>query len=171
MSKPPSFQALDECHRRILAHLDRLEALLARLDSVGLDDAARAEALCIEAFFSETARAHHREEELRVFPALLASSDSTVVTAIHLLQQDHGWIEEDWHELAPQLRAVAAGYSWYEPAELRHGITVFVQLCREHILLEESVIYPQARALAAAFERRRAERAAQRVTPEERSSS
>ena len=55
-----------------------------------------------------------------------------------------------------ELRAIAAGYSWYDPDELRHGIGVFLELCREHIQLEESIIYPQAKAVVAKLERRRA---------------
>jgi hemerythrin-like domain-containing protein len=171
MSEPATFRALDECHRQIAEHLDRLAALLDQLERDGVDDRARAEARRIEAFFSATSQAHHRDEELKVFPGLLASGDDALVTTVRLLQQDHGWIEEDWIELAPQLRAIAAGYSWYDPAELRHGIEVFVELCREHIVLEESVIYPQARALAAKLQRRRATIEPPRFTPAAPSSS
>jgi hypothetical protein len=73
-----------------------------------------------------------------------------------MLQQDHGWIEEDWLAIAPQLRAIAAGYNWYDPDELRHGISVFLELCREHIQLEESIIYPEAKAAVDKLARRRA---------------
>lgn len=171
MSEPLTFRALDECHRQIAEHLDRLAALLNHLDRDGVDEHARGEARAIEAFFSETSQAHHRDEELKVFPSLLASGDEALVATIRLLQQDHGWIEEDWIELAPQLRAIASGYSWYDPAELRHGIEVFLELCREHILLEESVIYPQARALAEQLPRRRASIPAPKFTPAAPSSS
>lgn len=171
MSEPSTFQALDECHRQIAEHLDRLAALLSHLDSAGVDDHAREEARRIEAFFSQTSQPHHRDEELKVFPGMLAAGDDTMVSTIRLLQQDHGWIEEDWIELAPQLRAIASGYNWYDPAELRHAIEVFVELCREHIVLEESVVYPQARALAATLRRRRAATAAPRFTRAAPSSS
>lgn len=171
MSEPSSFQALDQCHRQISEHLDRLAALLNHLDANGVDEHARGESRSIEAFFSDTSQSHHRDEETKVFPNLLATGDDTLVSTIRLLQQDHGWIEEDWIELAPQLRAIASGYSWYDPAELRHAIEIFVELCREHLMLEESVIYPQARALAATLQRRRATTAPVRFTREVPSSS
>jgi hemerythrin-like domain-containing protein len=61
------------------------------------------------------------------------------------LQQDHGWLEEDWLELSPQLQAVAEGYSWYDLDTLRAGVPIFTELYRDHIALEESMIYPEAR--------------------------
>lgn len=150
------FEALDACHQQIAAHLARLDALCCHLAEQGVDAHAQAEAGTIEAFFSNTSQAHHLEEELKVFPALLGSSDPALVATVRMLQQDHGWIEEDWLAIAPQLRAIAAGYNWFDADELRHAITVFVELCREHIQLEESIIYPEAKAIAAKLARRRA---------------
>jgi hemerythrin-like domain-containing protein len=150
------FKALDACHQQIAAHLERLDALCVHLADQGVDEVSQAEARLIEAFFSSTSQAHHQEEELKVFPALLASSDEALVATVRMLQQDHGWIEEDWLAIAPQLRAIAAGYNWFDPDELRHAITVFLELCREHIQLEESIIYPEAKAIAAKLSRRRA---------------
>lgn len=150
------FKALDACHQQIAAHLERLDALCGHLADQGVDSHAKAEARAIEAFFSSTSQAHHLEEETRVFPALLVSSDEALVATVRMLQQDHGWIEEDWLAIAPQLRAIAAGYNWFDPDELRHAITVFLDLCREHIQLEESIIYPEAKAIAAKLARRRA---------------
>lgn len=150
------FKALDACHQQIAAHLARLDALCSHLADQGVDPHAQSEAGAIEAFFTGTSQAHHLEEETRVFPALLTSSDEALVATVRMLQQDHGWIEEDWLAIAPQLRAVAAGYSWFDPDELRHAITVFLELCREHIQLEESIIYPEAKAMAAKLARRRA---------------
>jgi hemerythrin-like domain-containing protein len=149
-------QALDACHQEITAHLHRLAALVDHLAAAGADAHARQEARQVEGFFSATSQRHHQEEEAGVFPALLASGDEALVATVRMLQQDHGWIEEDWLAIAPQLRAIASGYSWYDIDELRHGIEVFVELCREHIQLEESIVYPQARAIAGKLARRRA---------------
>jgi hemerythrin-like domain-containing protein len=160
-----AFKALDACHRDIAAHLDRLATLFEHLSAEGVDAHAQQEARAIEAFFSETSQQHHVDE------ALLASGDEALVATVRMLQQDHGWIEEDWLALAPQLRAIAAGYSWYDPAELQHGIEVFLELCREHIQLEESIIYPEAKARAAKLARRRATLPPLRFTKEAPSSS
>jgi len=145
-SAPADFVALDACHVQIAAHLKRLVGLMDHYDRHGADAQAQTEAGEIEAFFSSTSRDHHREEEQRVFPALLTSADAELAAAVQVLQQDHGWIEEDWLELAPKLRAVHGGQADVDPAELRHAAQVFGDLCREHIELEESLVYPEAKA-------------------------
>ena len=59
----------------------------------------------------------------------------------------------------------------FDPDELRHAITVFLELCREHIQLEESIIYPEAKAIAAKLARRRATLAPPKFTAAAPSSS
>jgi hemerythrin-like domain-containing protein len=137
---------LDAHHRQIRDHLDRLAALASRVQTEDLGPDIRAEACAIEAFFSGSMRQHHRIEESFVFPPLLDSGDAELVTAVRTLQQDHGWIEENWLEIAPQLRAIAEGNHWVEPAEFLHGAEVFLELCYGHTALEELMIYPEARA-------------------------
>ena len=99
-----------------------------------------AEACAIEAFFSGSMREHHLIEESGVFPALLASDDAELVTRVRTLMHDHGWIEQTWLEIAPQLRAVAQGHHWIDPAEFLHGAEVFLELCYGHAALEETVV-------------------------------
>ena len=141
----PPLEALDQTHREMMKVLMSLRALVARLEEHGIDAAVRAEAKKICAFFAGAARAHHADEETLVFPALVRSEDATLIQHVLRLQQDHGWLEEDWLELAPQLQAVAEGYSWYELETLRAGVEVFVALYHDHIALEESLIYPEAK--------------------------
>ena len=140
-----AFSALDACHRQMHQHLDRLITLAQRLRLEDANDELRAEAGAIEAFFSGTSRQHHAEEELRVFPPLLASGDAALVTAVRTLQQDHGWIEENWLELGPQLASLSEGGHWVDAAEFLHGVEVFQELLAQHIALEESLIYPEAK--------------------------
>jgi iron-sulfur cluster repair protein YtfE (RIC family) len=140
------FDALDACHVQIQQHLAELAALAQQVESAGVDAKAQQMASDIEAFFSGTSRQHHQEEEKNVFPPLLASGDAELAAAVRGLQQDHGWIEENWLELAPQLRAIALGNSWYESAEFQHGVQVFLELVGDHIALEESLIYPESKA-------------------------
>jgi hemerythrin-like domain-containing protein len=66
---------------------------------------------------------------------------------VRRLQQDHGWLEEDWLELQPQLRAVVEGYAWYDLEFLRAAVPVFTELYRDHIALEENIVYPESRRL------------------------
>ena len=81
-----------------------------------------------------------------MFPRVVVSSDPEIVHTVLRLQQDHRWLEEDWMELSPHLDAVAFGQSWYDLDLLRDGAEIFTALMRDHIALEESLIYPQARA-------------------------
>ncbi|MBI5258620.1 MAG: hemerythrin domain-containing protein [Burkholderiales bacterium] len=141
----PQIDALDRTHKQVMDHLAEMRVLIDKLDQAGVDPAARAMATDICRFFSAHARQHHADEERLVFPALLRSSDESLVQHVLRLQQDHGWLEEDWLELELQLQAVAAGYSWYDLDSLRHAVSVFTALYHEHIALEESLVYPAAR--------------------------
>ena len=145
--KADPFKALDACHRQIHEHLAELAELLERLDGSSSSSVhSRQKAKTIEAFFSETARAHHAEEEKNVFPNLLLSDNAELVQAVQTLKQDHGWIEQNWIELAPMLRAIAQGEDWVDMDELKHNAEVFLNLCHDHIVLEETLIYPEAKA-------------------------
>lgn len=146
----PPLEALDRTHHQMMVVLSELQQLVERLDTDGIDAAARRSAQAICRFFDEHARAHHADEETLIFPALVRKGDKALIQQVLRLQQDHGWLEEDWLELAPQLQAVARGYSWYEIDSLRHTVGVFTTLYQDHIALEESLIYPEAKAHMAA---------------------
>jgi hemerythrin-like domain-containing protein len=156
---PTGFEALDRTHREVQAVLLRFGELLDHVDDNGPDAHARRVAGEIRAFFEGNARQHHADEERLVFPALLASGDAELVHHVRRLQQDHGWLEEDWLELAPQIEAIEQGYNWYDLTMLRHALPVFAALYDEHIVLEETVVYPAARR----HQRALAEGAAARV--------
>lgn len=159
----PGFEALDACHRQIHVHLTELAELAKHMEAVGVDAKAQTMAQRIESFFSGTSRQHHLEEERNVFPPLLISGNQELATAVRTLQQDHGWIEENWLELAPLLRAIADGSNWYQDAEFQHAVEVFVELCTGHIALEETLIYPESKARWAAALAARANRVAKRA--------
>jgi iron-sulfur cluster repair protein YtfE (RIC family) len=156
---PPTldgFEVLDATHRQTLAALERLQALVSQLGDGhgGADAPARASAAEIVRFFSATSRQHHLDEETHVFPRLKESADPAVVQAVLRLQQDHGWLEEDWRELSPLLAGLAAGQTWVDVESLRRGVEIFTALSHDHMALEESLIYPQARAHVPPGERR-----------------
>lgn len=148
------FDVLDACHRQTLHTLDMLAELVQQLINGAADTRARTLAAEVFHFFSTTARQHHEDEERHVFPKLATSDDPKIVHAVLRLSQDHNWLEEDWMELSAQIDAVACGLSWYDLDTLREGAEVFAALSRDHIALEESLIYPQARARLGAGERR-----------------
>lgn len=143
---PEDFRSLDEAHQAALSMLSAFDRLLARLEDDGSGPEAQAAAREILAFFDGPGRHHHAEEESKVFPELVASGDAELIRLVRRLREDHGWIEEDWRMLAPQIEAIAGGYSWYDLPMLRLALPVFVDLHREHIALEETVVYPAAKA-------------------------
>lgn len=148
------FEVLDACHRQILFTLGKLAALVSRLHKHGADAHSRAMAQEIAQFFSSVAHRHHEDEERHVFPTLLASGKRDLVQDVLRLQQDHLWIEQDWLELRPQLEAVAAGNEGVDLDLLGETTKVFTELLHDHIALEETCIYPEARARTAGRERR-----------------
>lgn len=154
------FKVLDACHQQIHQNLAILAECLPQLESGEDGNQFRQQMAAVEAFFSSTSRQHHQEEEKNIFPNLLLSDDSELVQAVQTLQQDHNWIELNWSELAPMMRAIAQGEDWVDMAELRHSIEVFLNLCHDHIVLEETLIYPEARARLAVEMAGRALRAA-----------
>ena len=135
----------DVHHRQTIFALGKLAALVARLTRGDADTEARAMAREIVEFFSTTARRHHEDEETHVFPSLLDSGDPQLVQAVLRLQQDHHWLAVDWLELSAPLNAVANGQS-VDLDQLREMAQVFIALSHDHIGLEESCIYPEARA-------------------------
>lgn len=148
------FDALDVCHRHTLFALGKLAALVARLKRRGPDPEARAIAAEIVHFFSTRAREHHEDEERHLFPSLLSAGEPEIVQAVLRLQQDHHWLHIDWMELAPQLEAIAGGRGGYDIDALAEAAQVFIALSHDHMALEESCIYPEARARLRTGDRR-----------------
>lgn len=140
------FKALDACHLQIQEHLIELERMAKHMETDALNDADRKMAGEIEAFFSSTSRDHHAQEEKIVFPPLLATGTDEVKAAVRSLQQDHGFIEENWLELGPQMRGIAEGNDWFTAEEFQHNVATFLGLLNDHIALEESMIYPESKA-------------------------
>jgi len=165
------FTALDAAHRDIQHHLELLSSLMDALLAEGVTSSTRELAGRIEKFFTSHAHAHHAEEERLVFPDLLALADERIVSVVQTLQQDHRWIEEDWRAISLALEAIAQGFDWYDIDELKHATGVFLELSQEHIALEESLVYPEAKALAKGLQRRRAALGPVRVTRAAQSSS
>lgn len=146
------FDALDRTHGEVVQSLRELERLIERLAAGDIDAGMRAAAAALCAFFDGTSRAHHEDEERVVFPPLLAGGDATLIQHVRRLQQDHGWLEEDWRELRPHLSAVADGLQWLDTDLLREMAAVFSALYIEHIALEESLVYPASKQCLQAIE-------------------
>ena len=141
------FSFLDHSHQEMQRMLLALKGVVDAIEMDGLTPAVRERIREVLGWFNTQAREHHLDEERHVFPALLASSEESTRTVAERLRQDHGWLEEDWLEIEPSLAAAADGYNWFDLGTLRQAVEVFDQLYFDHIVLEESLAYPEARRL------------------------
>jgi iron-sulfur cluster repair protein YtfE (RIC family) len=140
-----ALEPLEEGHRQTIRMLTEFAALVARVEADGIDSRAREVATMLDSYFSQDLKQHHLDEEKTVFPLLAENRDTQTVQAVARLVQDHAWLRADWRVLSPLVRAIAADQSWVDVQVLRDGVDVFCALSRDHIALEESLIYPQAR--------------------------
>ncbi|MFP5465887.1 MAG: hemerythrin domain-containing protein, partial [Gammaproteobacteria bacterium] len=90
------FAMLEACHERVHRMLDLLERLRAYLPDHGADRSARDAARDVMRYFDQAAPNHHRDEELHVFPPLLAGGDADTAALVRRLQQDHVRMESAW---------------------------------------------------------------------------
>ena len=139
------FEALDTCHQQVLETLDVLARMVEQLERTGVDAEVSALARQAHDFFAGAAHQHHVDEERLVFPPLLESGDAVLAGHVRRLKQDHFWLEQDWRELDAQIDAIARGLSPTDPDALRLGVEIISALYLDHIDLEESLIYPQAK--------------------------
>jgi hypothetical protein len=76
----------------------------------------------------------------------LHGTDATELAQACRLQQDHGWIDANWNEVAPMPESAIPNRVGFEPSALAHAIDLFVPLYGEHLLREEAMQCPQAQA-------------------------
>ena len=131
---------LRACHKNILAHCDRLEALVAHIDEQGIDDEARKAARDIVRYFSSSARLHHRDEEEDLFPRLNRQS-LRIAELIQDLKQEHTRLDQLWESMVTELK----------PLPDKHFSDGFLQatrdfctLSRQHVNRENMEFLPLA---------------------------
>jgi hemerythrin-like domain-containing protein len=141
------FEMLEACHERVHRMLALLGRLRGHLPTHGADEQARQAARDVMRYFDQAAPEHHRDEELHVFPALLAQGDPATVTVVARLQQDHLQMESRWSAARGVLSAIAEGkLDALGPAE-DAVLEAFAGLYGGHIEAEEQIAYPAALAL------------------------
>lgn len=142
------FAMLEACHERVQRTLALLQRLRDHLEAKGsADEPARLAARDVLRYFDVAAPLHHQDEELHVFPLLLAQGAPDVVALVQGLQRDHVLMAADWAAARVPLLALAEGrQSAFTPAD---GAIFdrFAARYARHIVGEESVAYPAARAL------------------------
>jgi hemerythrin-like domain-containing protein len=144
------FEMLAACHERV----ERMLALQVRLQQhlldKGCDESARQAARDVMRYFDIAAPLHHQDEELHIFPPLLAGSDAGLRELAQRLIRDHRQMETAWMSARSVLLAIAeqnpaAGWSPLAPAQTE-ALNQFAALYRQHLDDENGVAYPAAEA-------------------------
>lgn len=145
------FELLTACHERVHRMLRLLERLQQHLADRGWDAQAADAARDVMRYFDLAAPLHHEDEELHVFPPLLAQGDAAVCAVVRRLQADHQAMERAWPPARALLLDVAQAASpeaWtgWDVAALQ-TLADFRSLYDEHIRLEEERVYPAAQGV------------------------
>lgn len=138
------FEMLEACHERVHRMLALLDRLREYLPDHGADQSARDAARDVVRYFDQAAPHHHRDEELHVFPALLAHGDPDTVALVGRLQQDHQHMEARWQEARRVLGDVQEGRIQSLGAAENAALDAFASLYDGHIEAEEGIAYPAA---------------------------
>lgn len=152
------FEMLEACHERVHRMLSLLERLRAHLKEHGADTQARQAARDVMRYFDLAAPLHHQDEELHVFPRLLAQGDARVLPIVRRLQRDHREMEASWQRARQVLARVAEGSTGAPRPEDDEALDAFARPYAEHIAAEEEIAYPAARSAMDAREIERAGR-------------
>lgn len=141
------FEMLEACHERVERSLDLLARLCSYLHDHACDDTARQAARDVLRYFDIAAPLHHEDEELHVFPLLLARGDAGVVSQVRQLQADHVRMDTHWQAARALLLALAEGRQTAFGAAGEAVLAEFAEGYGAHIRTEEDVVYPAARTL------------------------
>ena len=142
------FEMLDACHDRVRRSLGLLQRLCDHVRGQGGDADARQAARDVLRYFDIAAPLHHEDEELHVFPPLLAQEhDAPLVTLVRQLQRDHVRMAERWATARGPLQAMADGQLPAFSAEHEAALDGFAECYADHLRHEDDSIYPAARAL------------------------
>lgn len=131
---------LRACHTKILAHCDLLEQLVANLDNAGKEEEVHSAARKVMNYFSTSARLHHQDEEIDLFP-LLTRQSLKLADLIHGLRQDHRELDTQWESIAADLKRLR---DVPDHAALADRVHAFCQLNREHVKRENMEFLPRA---------------------------
>ena len=141
------FEMLEACHERVHRMLALLARLREHLRTHGADAQAQQAARDVMRYFEQAAPQHHADEELHVFPPLLAAGDPRVVSVVTRLQQDHLQMESRWGAARQVLALVAEGGLNEPSADDNATLDAFAGLYDAHIQAEEEIAYPAAQSL------------------------
>lgn len=141
----PALATLAACHRRLQTHCAALQRLIDPRDGHRPDLPARQAARDAVHGLDTVLQAHHADEELELFPALIdamAGSDAVCLREmVASLTAEHRDLERRWHRLRPALLGLADGHS---AALAVDEARAFVDGCQHHIAREDAELLPMA---------------------------
>ena len=144
------FEMLATCHDRVERMLALQVKLQRHLLATGCDEPARQAARDVMRYFDRAAPLHHQDEELHVFPLLLAGPDAALRALVQRLMQDHRQMETAWVEARRTLMAIAespaSGWTPLTPPQAG-ALDRFAALYRQHLDDENHIVYPAAESM------------------------
>jgi hemerythrin-like domain-containing protein len=150
------FEMLEACHERVHRMLALLARLQAHVQVHGCDNQAQQAAQDVMRYFDLAAPLHHQDEELHVFPPLLAGGDVAVAEVVQQLMVQHRAMESAWtilRQVLMQIAAHASPVTAPAPSSVPYAalsaeaVQTFAALYEAHIRMEEGVAYPAAKQL------------------------
>lgn len=141
------FEMLEACHERVHRTLTLLGRLRAHVRDSGADLQAQQAARDVMRYFDIAAPQHHQDEELHVFPPLLAQGDPHLVAVVTRLRNDHVAMERCWAAARNVLQRIGDGKVEQLSANDEQALDAFASLYDAHIVAEEQVVYPAAHAI------------------------
>ena len=138
-------EILSACHGRIHARLETLDRLLRWLPEHGADDDARKAAAGVMRYFDTAGVNHHRDEEVDLFPRLIArvpvGSRAHVRSLVEWSKEDHVALNAAWQSLRRQLEQIAEGESVALSAD---DVANFSARYLSHMDREDNELFPYA---------------------------
>ena len=139
---------LAACHDRVRRSLTLLDKLIDHIGRHGHDAQSRSAAADVLRYFDLAAPLHHEDEELNVFPVLLAQPDAAMQAVVASLRRDHQQMSALWAAVREPLgrwRRLDASGGIDE--QTRSTVASFRAIYATHLEAEEGVAFPAARAL------------------------
>lgn len=141
------FEMMETCHERVQRTLGLLGRLRAHVARHGVDEQARQAARDVIRYFDMAAPQHHLDEEMHVFPTLVACGDPSMLALVARLKQDHLQMEAHWRTVRALLEQLERAEIQAISAAGAAEIDAFTRLYEGHVEAEEQLAYPAAAAL------------------------
>lgn len=148
---------LSDCHRRIEMFLGSLGAIANVIDCPLTDETRRALDSALR-YFREAAPKHTADEEESLFPRLRQVHHPNVQSALARLEElerDHHWAVRLHAEVdGLGQRCLSKGsLSGVEAEEFQRAVASLTSMYRQHISVEDSVVFPAAARLLSQTDR------------------